>query len=82
MTVGYTKRIHGSNVKEYNKLCRATQILQDFIYFLQENECDTRGIDETFFDNIGDMIEEIFSDKGLILSSEDEEEELTAFTID
>lgn len=33
MTVGYTKRIHGSKAKEYNNLCRATQILQDFIYF-------------------------------------------------
>ena len=82
MTVGYTKRIHGSNVKEYNKLCGARQILQDFIYFLQENECDTRGIDETFFDNVGDMIDEIFSDKGLIISSEDEEEEFTEFIID
>lgn len=82
MTVGYTKRIHGSNVKEYNKLCRARQVLQDFIYFLQENECDTRGIDETTFGNISDMIEEIFSDKGLILPSEDEEEEFTEFTID
>lgn len=82
MTVGYTKRIHGSDIKEHNKLCETTRILQDFIYFLQENECDTRGIDETFFDNIGDMIDEIFSDKGLIISSEDEEEELTAFTID
>lgn len=82
MTVGYTKRIHGSKAKEYNILCRATQILQDFIYFLQENECDTRGIDETTFGNISDMIEEIFSDKGLILLSEDEEEEFTEFTID
>ena len=45
------------------------------VYFLQENECDTRGIDETTFGNISDMIEEIFSDKGLILPSEDEEEE-------
>ena len=82
MTVGYTKRIHGSDIKEYNKLYRATRILQDFIDFLQENECDTRGIGKTFFDNIDDMIEEIFSDKGLILSLEDEEEELTDFTID
>ena len=43
MTVDYTKRIHGSDIKEYNKLYRATRILQDFIYFLQKNECDTGG---------------------------------------
>ena len=48
MTVSYTKRIHGSDIKEYNKLCKATQILQDFIYFLEENECDIGGIDVTF----------------------------------
>lgn len=82
MTVGYTKRIHGSDIKEYNKLCRAAQILQDFIYFLEENECDIGGIDVTFFDNLGNMIDKIFSDKGLILSSEDEEEEFTEFIID
>lgn len=82
MTVGYTKRIHGSDIKEHNKLCGATRILQDFIYFLQENECDIEGIDVTFFDNLGDMIDKIFSDEGLILSSKDEEEEFTEFIID
>lgn len=83
MTIGYTKRIHGSDTKEYNKLYKATQILQDFIYFLEENECDTKGIDECTFQNLYDMIDEIFSDKGLILYTEnDEEVDFTEHSID